>query len=226
MKIVALPGLDGTGDFLEPLIDAFGTQHPVIPIKYPPELTQYAELERFVRERLPQDDAFVLLAESFSGPLAVRIAHAPSKGLKGVIFAATFARRPRPLPALAARILNLMPFRKVWFLRLILFLSIRARPKLDFQALFVAAFQKVPAHTFAKRAEQCLRADVRGLLPNLSVPAVFIKATNEYVVSRNAWKDFQAAQIPIIEIKGTHFLMYDQAKCTVAKLQGFLDGLV
>ena len=50
----------------------------------------------------------VLLAESFSGPIAIRVAADPPPGLAGVILCGTFAKNPfpwlRPVRALAVRV--------------------------------------------------------------------------------------------------------------------------
>jgi hypothetical protein len=49
-----------------------------------------------VRAALPTRGRFVLLAESFSGPLAIRIAADPPSALVGLILCVTFARNPYP----------------------------------------------------------------------------------------------------------------------------------
>ena len=84
--LILLPGLDGTGkrfaDFIRVLMPGIDTQI----VSYPTDLPLgYAELERRVCDELPGDRSFVLLGESFSGPIAIRIAVAPPPGLKGVI---------------------------------------------------------------------------------------------------------------------------------------------
>ena len=73
----------------------------------------YAELETLVRQALPADRRFVLLAESFSGPLAIRIGADPPRGLAGVILCGTFAKNPYPwlrlMRPLAVRVTRQVP---------------------------------------------------------------------------------------------------------------------
>jgi len=95
--LVMLPGLDGTGkrlvDFANMLLPRLDTTI----VSYATQLPQgYDELVRVVRSLLPTDRRFVLLGESFSGPIAIRIAANPPRGLVGVILCASFARNPFP----------------------------------------------------------------------------------------------------------------------------------
>ena len=96
-NLVILPGLDGTGarfaDFIREIAPAVDAR--VIPFPTDEPLG-YAQLETLVRRALPSDRRFVLLAESFSGPLAIRIGADPPRGLAGVILCGTFAKNPYP----------------------------------------------------------------------------------------------------------------------------------
>lgn len=124
IQLVLLPGLDGTGRLFAPLIKALAV-HGIAArvIGYPAhESLGYAELERRVRAQLPDARSFVLLAESFSGPIALRIGAAPPDTMKGLILSTTFAARPTSLLGPLAggvRWARLRPpmFLLEWFLR-------------------------------------------------------------------------------------------------------------
>ena len=64
----------------------------------------YDELEVLVRAALPTGQRYFLLGESFSGPLAIRIAANPPAGLAGVILCGTFAKNPLPWLRLGAAV--------------------------------------------------------------------------------------------------------------------------
>lgn len=95
--LVLLPGLDGTGRlfsaFLEIQPDRFTTEVTA----YPPDETSYENLESHLRSNLPKSQPFWLVAESFSGPLAVRVGAEAPRGLLGIILVCAFVRSPRPL---------------------------------------------------------------------------------------------------------------------------------
>src|SRR5689334_21645025 len=94
-EIVLLPSMDGTGE----LFAEFRLMKPagfeVSVIELPEEPLSYADLERLIEPRLSQDEPFVLLGESFSGPLAIRLAAKRPPNLRGLILCNSFVSAPR-----------------------------------------------------------------------------------------------------------------------------------
>jgi hypothetical protein len=75
MLLVLLPGLDGTGTLFKPFQNAIGPDCPTRVIAYPPNrVLGYPELVALVRPQLPVDEPYVLLGESLSDPITLRIA--------------------------------------------------------------------------------------------------------------------------------------------------------
>src|SRR4051812_32511050 len=98
MRFVFLPGLDGTGLLFEPLLKIWNDAKPPIVISYPTNhFLDYSELEIYVRPQFPRREPYILVAESFGGPLAIRIAAHQPAFLKGLVLSATFVRQPRGL---------------------------------------------------------------------------------------------------------------------------------
>lgn len=99
MRLVLLPGLNGSSNLFAPLLDALrdvDCQPLALPDQGPQD---YASLTDRLLAELGHAP-FVLLGESFSGPLAFRLALRKPEGLRAVIFAATFLTRPSPFLAL------------------------------------------------------------------------------------------------------------------------------
>src|SRR4051794_30021183 len=95
MKLVLLPGLDGTGLLFEPLLRVLPSHFAPLVISYPAnEPLSYAQLLPLVRASLPVDEDYILLAESFSGPIAVELAASDPPRLKALILCATFLSNP------------------------------------------------------------------------------------------------------------------------------------
>ncbi len=95
-KLILLPGLDGTGLLFQPLLEQLGHACTVQIIRYPPDQCQSVQtLAAQVRGQVAFDTDTVLLAESFSGLVAMELLrqHIP---LHSVIFCASFASAPRP----------------------------------------------------------------------------------------------------------------------------------
>lgn len=95
--LVLLPGLDGSGKLFAPFVEALEPGLDVKVIRYPDDASLgYLALEAFVRSSLPVAQPFVLLGESFSGPIAISIAARPPANLLGAVLCCTFASNPRP----------------------------------------------------------------------------------------------------------------------------------
>ncbi len=84
-------------------IDTQAIAYPAAPLAYP-------ALEAFVRERLPRERPFIVLAESFSGPLGAALRADPPPGMRALILCCSFVRNPRPLLAPLRHLLDLLPF--------------------------------------------------------------------------------------------------------------------
>jgi pimeloyl-ACP methyl ester carboxylesterase len=93
--VVLLPGLDGTGDLFERFVAAAPSGVAVQAVALPRDkIRDYSGLAEWLLERLPSN-RFVLVAESFSGPLAVLVAE-QCGSVGGVVLVATFVESPLP----------------------------------------------------------------------------------------------------------------------------------
>lgn len=95
-KLVLLPGLDGTGRFFARLERELKGRLNVQVIAYPSDPAfGYAELPDYVRDKIGTE-LVVVLGESYSGPVALRLGAQNPNQVKGVILAATFLTPPWP----------------------------------------------------------------------------------------------------------------------------------
>lgn len=94
-QIVLMPGLDGTGRLFDWVLPHLPADPAPILVRYPTQdPLGYAELEELVLERVRDCDPFVIVAESFSGPLAVRLAARSDLPVQGLVLAASFVANP------------------------------------------------------------------------------------------------------------------------------------
>jgi pimeloyl-ACP methyl ester carboxylesterase len=112
MLLILLPGMDGTGRLFGPLLGILPPGLEAAVVAYPPDRPcGYAELLPIVEAAVPDEGEFLILGESFSGPLALLLAARRPRGLRGVILCASFARSPLPSFARWFRYL----IRSFWF---------------------------------------------------------------------------------------------------------------
>src|SRR5262249_28255215 len=98
--LLLLPGMDGTGRLFEPLLPFLPPSLVAAVVAYPTDRPcGYAELLPRVEAAIPDGQQFVILGESFSGPLALLLAPRQPPGLRGIILCASFVRSPFPFVA-------------------------------------------------------------------------------------------------------------------------------
>ena len=207
-RVVVLPGMDGTGTLLADFAAALKPELDPIVVSYPADRPYgYPELEAIARATLPQDRAFVMVAESFSGPIAVAIAASHPHGLRGLILCCSFVRNPVPATRFLGRYLNLLPTRPVmpmldWLL-LGRFSSEMLRTALR------GALNSVSPAALRARLKAVLRVDARPELARVEVPILYIRASEDRMISSSAQGTIAdvSPQLRVEEVIGPHLLL-------------------
>jgi pimeloyl-ACP methyl ester carboxylesterase len=185
LTLVLLPGMDGSGLLFAEFVAALGTDVEARIVRYPPQTPLgYAELETLVRAALPSDRPFVLLAESFSGPLAISIAAAAPATLRGLILCCTFARLPLPLGLRAlARWVPTSSLRAGRWTAHVLFGRHATPARL---ATLTAAVESLTPAVRAARLRALLDVDARDQLARIEVPTLCLHAADDRIMPRAA----------------------------------------
>ena len=208
-EVVILPGLDGTARLLESFCSrlcALGV--PARAIAYPTDHRMgYLELEQLVRAQLPASDAFVLLGESFSGPLAIQISADPPEGLKGVVLSTTFARLPVPGLSRLAALVRFAPARPP--MGLLSWALLGRWATQDLQTALSEALHLVSPDVLRARAAAALRVDVSGRIASVRVPALQLVALQDRLLAPSASRVL-ASGLPgctTVKLPGPHLLL-------------------
>ncbi len=225
--LVILPGLDGTGR----LLDAFCARLRLSGIAaeaivYPTDVAMgYAELDAYVRRRLPSSAPFVLLGESFSGPLALRIAADPPPGLVGLALSTTFARSPVPVHGSLAGLLRFAPARPPMTLLSWSLLGRWSDPALRTE--LTAALRTVAPDVLRARAQAALRVDVSALLPAVRMPVLHLVARRDRLLTRAAAATLARGlpQCRTVAVDGPHLLLQTVPEPCVRALRAFLGDV-
>jgi len=202
-----LPGLDGTGLLFEPALRAcpneFETVVEALPAQEP---LDYQALADRVTTGLPTDVPFILLGESFSGPLALEVAARRPVGLLGVVLVATFVTPPKPgwvwlLPwALICR------FSPPEFLVRHYLLGRRGTEEL--QGILQRVPELVGPEVMASRVKAVSSVDARGALGSCQAPILYIQASQDRLVPKRALAEILRVR-PEVEhrrIESRHFV--------------------
>jgi pimeloyl-ACP methyl ester carboxylesterase len=207
--LVLLPGLDGTGKLFAEFLKALDLRSGAHVVPYPPDIPLgYDELEPLARAALPTRGPFVLLGESFSGPLAIRIAARPPPGLSGLILCVTFASNPYPRLGWARRLAPFVPLKSLprWLRAPLMWGSAspsRAPRQSD------RAMAGVAASVIRRRIAALLAADETASLAKISVPTLVLRATQDRVVSEAATMKIMRGigHARQVDVDGPHLLL-------------------
>jgi pimeloyl-ACP methyl ester carboxylesterase len=205
-----LPGLDGTGRLFAPLVPHLSPQLEPVVVSYPArETLSYRELLPVVLSSLPSSGRFIVLAESFSGPLGVLAAAQHPRGLLGLVLVASFVRSPVP------RALSLLaPLVRGWLLSASPS-ALQRRVLLDhstseeLRAQFREAVAAIPSSVLAARVRSVLTVNVVAELSAIRVPVLYLAASNDAFVRPQSLRLIQriARQVHAVTIASPHLLL-------------------
>lgn len=224
--LMLLPGMDGTGRLFGRFDAALGGACPTIPVTYSETDRQsYDTLCETVGQQLQRvDGPVVLVAESFSGPIAMRIAANAPQNLVGVALVATFASSPKPrwLRFLAGRAAFALPIPKMAVRAFLL-----GRSADDSLVDEVRdAVGRVRPEVMAYRAREILGLQPGDTaLPN-HVPYLFIAATRDRLVRPN--RNQLERLLPGLqwaEVDGPHLVLQAAPQQTAAVITRFIDRI-
>ena len=225
LTLVMLPGLDGTGLMFKSFLAALPASLIPQVVPFPGDQPlNYEELLALVMQALPRDRPFVLLGESFSGPLALRAAQQRPPGLRAVILSASFIRNPiRHLPARARVLAQPLLIRLTPFTLLRRLLGRGAPAGLLLRAREAMA-QVLPA-VFAARLRAVLTLDAGAALEACPVPILYLQARQDALIRPHNLRAMQRLRpdLEVAIIEGPHWLLQSHPEQAVHQIVDFLE---
>lgn len=199
-QIVLMPGLDGTGRLFDWVLPHLPAHPEPILVRYPTvDPLGYGELEPLVVERLRDCGPLLLVAESFSGPLAVRLAARRDLPVMGLVLAASFVANPfRFLRPWTGPLMQrwMFAFQTRGMIRAML--TGRDGPREVVDGV-VAATGMVEPSVSLHRAREVVAADEWSRFANVRVPVAYLLATRDRMIPA-AHAERMAARRPDLEV--------------------------
>jgi pimeloyl-[acyl-carrier protein] methyl ester esterase len=221
MRLVLLPGLDGTGALFAPFTAAAPPDVTLTIVPLPEGLSEYASLGASLAANVSLDADTVLLAESFAGPLALRLArqHAPA----AVVLVNSFIRAP--LSPVACRLVTPALFAvptpdvvlRHWLL------GAAATPVL--LRAFRAALARVPTRVLAARVRALASLDAAADAAQLACPLLYLRGTSDRLVREHSVRQLQtrAPATEVVRVPGPHLLLQAAPRVAWAALGPYLE---
>lgn len=223
--LVLLPGMEGSGIVFGPLVATAPEGVETVTITYPPGEGQgYDALLPLARALLPRDRPFHLLGWSFGGPLALRAAAENPPGLRGVILASSFVRRPSWVPTVLGALA------RPWLFRLYpqasqlnAILGRQSTPEL--RRLMGQAHALAGPAAIAARVRAAMTVDATAALLACPVPILYLRTTADRVIRPSCADEVRALvpSVEIVEIAGSHLGLITNPAASWAALSAFMD---
>ncbi len=225
-RFVLLPGMDGTGDLFEPFLQALPSGLETTIVQYPRnEELGWADLLRIVESAVPTGEPYCLVAESFSGPLAIEFAAAQPTGLKALVLCTSFCSNPlwrglRRFTRFARPVLfkRRMPRSFVRH-----FLLGRSAPR-ELTDWVLSVIASVTPETLASRAALLHSVDASPALGRVKVPVLYLEAARDRLVAGRGCAQVQAAlpKVTLATLDGPHLLLQRLAQESCEQIMQFL----
>lgn len=224
--LVLLPGMDGTGDLFAPLVEALGPSVRTHIVRYPDEPLDYASHEAIARAALPAGHPYILLGESFSGPIAVSIAASAPADLRGYVLCCSFVKSPRRALTWFRWLLRLLTPQRIPDAVAAYFLMGRFASS-EIRRMHAQALTRVSPRTLVARLKAIATVDVSDALRGITVPSLYLRATEDRLVPASAAELFSrvAKNSRVVDIEGPHFLLQARPETVADVLRCFSGQL-
>lgn len=223
MRLVLLPGLNGSDRLFAPLRPCLDSLH--IECCSIPEQGQqtYAALTEALLPKLGSSP-YVLLGESFSGPLAYAIAQHQPPGLRGVILAASFLQRPHPLLALTPYLPLPRNLLRAGPLLRLFCVNGQASPEL--LELLRGEISQLPTALIRQRL--LTLNQLQAPKQPLTLPVLHLHARQDRLITRKAAASVRqhCQDLRQIDIDGPHFLLQSQPQASAKAIRAFIEELI
>ncbi|MEZ4335695.1 MAG: hypothetical protein R3B82_03620 [Sandaracinaceae bacterium] len=221
MRVLVLPGMDGGAALSAAFRGRLAEHHDVVAVEYPgDEAWSYERVAAHVRALLgARPEAAGLIAESYSGPVAIRLAAEPPSSLRAVILVATFARSPMP-----------------WWVPVRALGPLVRRPPPPFAIRHLmldadggdpdavgAAIAAVSPSVMARRMREVAAVDVRAELARTRVPILALRATRDRLVPASRFVARDAPAMDVRAIEGPHLLLHARPRACADAISSWLS---
>jgi pimeloyl-[acyl-carrier protein] methyl ester esterase len=209
--LVLLPGLDGTGKLFADFLTALPHSFSATVVSYPTKrFLPYSELLQLVSAAIPKAEPFVVLAESYSTPIALKYAATNPSNLAAVIICAGFVQKPVAnwswLVKMIAKpwIFTLRPPR--FFLEY--FLIGQKAPTALIQRLR-QTLQLVHPGVLSVRVREVLDCDARDDLARTKIPIMYMRGLHDRLLSASCHKQILRIRPDIVfaTVQAPHMLL-------------------
>lgn len=227
MKLILLPAFDGTGQMFSNLVRVLSAQFDCVSVSYPETGPQdYLSLTEQVIASLPESEDYIVLGESFAGPIVYQLVIRDLPRCKGAVFVATYLTNPRPLvlkflTALPAFLISLMISRP-WVVKLV---SLSRDADSGVAKAIAKNFASVKPTVIKQRLKTIAGANDQPRI-DVAIPSFYIQADHDGLVLPKKLKEFRqrCQHLTLRSAPGGHFVLQESpAECAKILLEELVE---
>ena len=224
-RLILLPGMHRTSGLFDSFLSTIPDSYRPIVVGYPCNvIVDYDRLLERIESQLQQERSLVIVAESFSGPLAIQFAARHPDQVRALVLCVTFARFPLPASVVSSVRWFASARPPDWFLRMML-AGWDAPQSLIHQLRRV--IRKVNPKVIVARVEQVSRIDVRPELSRCNVPILYLGGNQDRIVNSTRRREMEiiCPGMRVIKLECSHLLLQTSPKPAWDVISEFLRQL-
>lgn len=213
--------MDGGSELSRECRELLANDFDVDALEYPNESLSIDELAGWVLDRTPHPRP-VLIAESFSGSIAIEVLRRAPGRFAAAVLAFSFVLPPRSAawrPFVRSPVFARPPPR--WAIRR--WMVGADAPESSISAVH-DAIARVPGSVMANRVRAALATDARSTLAQLVVPLLSIRASSDWLVDPRSAPEAHA-ELPSLTIEGPHLGLHARPEESAAAIREWLRSL-
>lgn len=200
--------MHGTEELFADFVSALSSETRVL--SYPNNIRlSNSELLDLIRSFVPASDPFIIIAESFSTPLAIQFAAANPSNLKGLILCAGFATSPLrgALRFLGRYLAPILPFVPAGVAGAIMVSGSHASQST--LGRLRAAINSVRPAVFVDRVHYVLACNALEELRRIEMPVLYMQAAHDRLVNPVCLEEMRRAkpEMEVVVLDGPHILL-------------------
>jgi alpha-beta hydrolase superfamily lysophospholipase len=233
--LVLIPGLDGSGHLFEPLINVLPSTFEVSVVRFPVDRPiSHREMLGCIRAVIPWDHPYVIVAESSSGPLALKFVQAQRQDIRAVVLCASFVSNPiasdststNPLKW-ATSLLSKPWYEKPFTPELVRDHLLGGDAPQHLVERTTESLRTLKPEVWSSRIQTVLNADAREELMACEKPILYLQATEDRFVGNAAFDEIRRIKpsVKAASIKGPHAVLQRNPREAFEAIRAFLDSL-
>ncbi|MGN6520168.1 MAG: alpha/beta fold hydrolase [Dokdonella sp.] len=220
-----LPGLDGSGRLYARFLEQLAGIDAII-VSYPDDLARDLDAyARHARVAIGGADRCIIVAESFSGPVALRLQRLDAR-VQAIVLVASFVRCPHPVLRVLPPFLIAAFARRFALRPLLRAFCVGADASDECVDALRDVVRMLPADVLSARLALLRSLDESTALRTMRAPVLHLRASRDRLVRAVLAGDAPPTRLREVAIEGPHFLLQARPEACHEAIEAWIGGVL